>query len=71
MNHNAINSALDFLPSTPKSNGGTVLAKLARGFRALADGIRDGLDAHATYLRLRAAGATEQVAARNALERMR
>lgn len=71
MNHQAINSALDFLPQAPESRLTTLAKRLGRQLTGLAAGARAGREAHETYKRLRAAGATSETAARRAIATLR
>lgn len=71
MRTDAFDSALDFMPTSPRQRTRDVLARLICGWRTFTHGASAGLDAYQTYRELRAEGQSEQVAVRKALERMR
>ncbi len=71
MNHQAINSALDFLPKAPVSRGAAFAKMLVREVSGLVAGARAGHAAYRTYRELRAAGVCSETAAQRAIETLR
>lgn len=71
MNHQAINSALDFLPKAPDSRAVTLAKRIVRVVTAFIAGARAGHAAYRTYWQLRAGGVSSDIAARKAIETLR
>lgn len=71
MNHQATNSALDFLPEAPQSPGIALARRALREVTGFIAGARAGHAAHRIYRQLRAAGVSSDAAARKAVESLR
>jgi hypothetical protein len=71
MNHQAINSALDFLPEAHDSRAIALAKRIVREVTGLVAGARAGHAAYRTYRQLRAGGVSTETAARKAIETLR